>query len=83
MHHELVKIGSNGRFVIPAEFRKALGVAEGDEVLLRFVDGELRISSRAAGIRRAQQLVRRHVPQDVSLVEELLDDRRQEAQADR
>jgi len=83
MDIEAVRIGSNGRFVIPAGFRRALGVAEGDELLLRLVDGELRISSRAGAIRRAQELVRRHVPEGVSLVDELLDDRRAEAEQDR
>ena len=83
MDTETVRVGSNGRFVIPAEFRRALGVAEGDELLLRLVDGELRISSRAGAIRRAQELVRRHVPEGVSLVDELLDDRRAEAEQDR
>jgi AbrB family looped-hinge helix DNA binding protein len=44
------RIGKKGRIVIPAPMREALGMAEGDVLDLRVVDGELR---RAAfGVRR-------------------------------
>lgn len=75
-----VKIGSNGRLVIPAEYRKALGVEEGDELLVRFVEGEVRISTPKAAIRRAQALVRRYVPEGQSLVDELINERREAAE---
>ena len=66
----------DGRIVIPASFRRALGINPGDEVVLRMEDGELRISTMKARIERAQRLVRRHVPRGVSLVDELIADRR-------
>ena len=75
-----VKLGSNGRVVIPAELRRALGVKEGDELLLRCSGGELRITTPRAAIRRAQELVRRYLPADVSLVDELIDERREAAE---
>jgi antitoxin PrlF len=75
-----VKVGSKGRFVIPAEYRKALGVEEGDELLVRFVDGEVRIGMPSSAIKRAQEMVRRYVPKGHSLVDELLGERRSEAQ---
>ena len=34
------KIGPSGRLVIPAEYRRALGVDVGDEVVLHLEDGE-------------------------------------------
>ncbi|MGB7584949.1 MAG: AbrB/MazE/SpoVT family DNA-binding domain-containing protein [Terriglobales bacterium] len=71
-----VRVGVDGRIVIPASFRKALGINPGDEVVLRMEDGELRISTMKARIERAQRLVRRHVPRGVSLVDELIADRR-------
>jgi len=37
------KVAEGGRVVIPAEFRKALGLAVGDEVILRLEDHELRL----------------------------------------
>ncbi len=55
------RVGVDGRIVVPASFRKALGINPGDEVVLRMEDGELRISTMKARIERAQRLVRRHV----------------------
>lgn len=73
------KITPGGRLVIPARHRKALGLKTGDEVLLRLVDGELRILSQAEAVKRAQAMVKRHVKRGRSLVDELLTERRVEA----
>ncbi len=73
------KITPGGRLVIPARHRRALGLKTGDEVLLRVVDGELRILSQAEAVKRAQAMVKRHVKRGRSLVDELLKERRAEA----
>ena len=73
------RLSEGGRIVIPAEFREALGLAVGDEVRLRLDDGEIRIFTLDHAIRRAQELVRRYVPEGVSLVDELIAERRAEA----
>ena len=39
------RMSQNGRIVIPAAFRKALGVDDGDDLVLRLQDGELRITT--------------------------------------
>ena len=49
-----VRVSHNGRVVIPASFRKALGIKVGDEVLLRIRDDELRITTQQRRIERAQ-----------------------------
>lgn len=72
------RLSKGGRIVIPAEFRRAMGIGVGQEVVLRLEDGELRVSTLAGAIRRAQDLVRRHVPPERSLVDELLAERRRE-----
>ena len=36
-----LRVNENGRVVIPASFRKALGINAGDEVVLRIEDDEL------------------------------------------
>ena len=41
-----LRVNENGRVVIPAAFRKALGIKVGDEVVLRVQDGELRITTQ-------------------------------------
>jgi AbrB family looped-hinge helix DNA binding protein len=77
--HSRARVSAGGRIVIPASFRKALGINLGDEVVLRIEDDELRISTLKARIERAQRLVRRHVKPGISLVDELISDRRKEA----
>jgi AbrB family looped-hinge helix DNA binding protein len=42
-----MRVNENGRVVIPASYRKALGINVGDEVLLRIEDDELRITTLA------------------------------------
>ena len=74
-----VKMNENGRVVIPASFRKALGIEAGDEVILRLEDDELRITTMERRIRAAQSMVRKYVKPGVSLVDELIADRRREA----
>jgi AbrB family looped-hinge helix DNA binding protein len=79
MNDVTAKIAAGGRIVIPADFRRELGVEVGDEVLLRLDQGEVRILTQSQDIRKAQALVRRHVPRGRSLVKELLQERRKES----
>lgn len=74
-----MKMSEGGRVVIPAEIRQSLGLKEGDTVLFDLQDGEARITTRQVQLRRAQALVRQYVPEGVSLVDELIAERRAEA----
>ena len=74
-----LRINENGRVVIPATFRKAMGIKPGDEVVLRLEDDELRITTMKRRIERAQRNARRYVKPGVSLVDELLAERREAA----
>jgi len=71
-----VRVHENGCVVIPASFRRALGIRIGDEVVLRIEDAELRITTLKGRIGRAQRLVRKHVKSGTSLVDELITERR-------
>lgn len=75
-------ISEGGRLVIPASYRKALGIKPGDEVLLTLEDGEIRVISMHQAVARAQALVRRYVPADRNLSGELIEERREEASHD-
>jgi AbrB family looped-hinge helix DNA binding protein len=75
-----VRIIEGGKLVIPAAMRRALGIASGDTVLVGIEDGELRIRSLARAVQRAQAIVRRRVPAGVSLADELIAERRSEAE---
>jgi len=74
-----LRVNENGRVVIPASFRKALGISVGDEVLLRIEDDELRITTLKRRLERAQRLVRQHIKPGASLVDELIAERREAA----
>ncbi len=73
------RINENGRVVIPASYRKALGIKAGDEVILRMEDDELRITTMKRRIERAQRRIRQYVKPGVSLVDELIAERREAA----
>ena len=74
-----LKVNENGRVVIPAAFRKALGIRPGDEVILRVEDNELRITTMKRRIERAQQRARKYLKPGISLVDELIAERREAA----
>ena len=74
----VAKLGQGGRVVLPAQFRKALGVETGDDLILSLRDGEVRIFTRQQAIRRAQGMLK-HLAPGRSLVDELIAERRAEA----
>jgi AbrB family looped-hinge helix DNA binding protein len=76
------QVGEKGRIVIPAEIREAMGIGVGDSIELRLKDDELHISTREARLRRVQERARRLIPPGVSLADELLAERREEAKRD-
>jgi AbrB family looped-hinge helix DNA binding protein len=78
-HETRMRVNENGRVVIPASFRKALGIEVGDEVVLRIEDDELRITTQQRRIQRAQRRARKYVKRGTSLVDELLAERREAA----
>ncbi len=75
----LARINENGRVVIPAAFRRALGLQSGDKIVLRIENDELRITTLRQRLAKAQEIVRRHIPATESLVDELIADRREAA----
>jgi AbrB family looped-hinge helix DNA binding protein len=77
-----VKLSEGGRVVVPAKIRKALGLKEGDRVLWELGDGEARVTTRREQLHRAQAMISRHVPTNVSPVDELVAERRSEAELD-
>jgi bifunctional DNA-binding transcriptional regulator/antitoxin component of YhaV-PrlF toxin-antitoxin module len=74
-----LQLSPGGRVVIPAVYRKAMQVNEGDRLMARVVDGELKLITPVMAIRRAQKIVRESIPPDVDLVAHLIEERRWEA----
>lgn len=74
------KINQNGRIVIPAAIREELGIKPGDTLLLDVEeDGVLRIETYPARIRRIQREIAKYIKPGVSLADELIAERREEA----
>lgn len=80
MERARVKVAEGGQIAIPVEFREQLGLRVGDEVILRLEDGELRLYTFDQAVRRAQTIVRQFIPEGRLLSEELIAERRREAQ---
>lgn len=73
------KLSPNGRIVIPSALREQMGVKAGDTLMLDFEDGVLKIESLMTRVRRIQEEVAKYVPAGVSLSDELIAERREEA----
>ena len=72
------KLGPNGEVVIPPEYLQVLRIEVGDTLILRLEDGEVRILAPQQGIRKAQELVHLYLPEESSLSNELIAERRLE-----
>jgi len=73
------RLGGNGRIVLPAPARRALGIEPGDELIVVVEGREIRLLTVAEAVRRAQELVRRYVTPDRSLADALVAERHEEA----
>ena len=78
MQEVRTRLGENGRLVIPAKFRKLLGLKVGDPLVVRLDEDGLRIESRRAAVRAAQRMIRERVPKGELLTERLFKMRRAE-----
>jgi AbrB family looped-hinge helix DNA binding protein len=75
---ERIHMTRQGRIVVPASMRRALGLVEGQPLTIRLVDDELRISSIRASVKKWQEYARSTNPEQRSLVDELIAERRAE-----
>jgi bifunctional DNA-binding transcriptional regulator/antitoxin component of YhaV-PrlF toxin-antitoxin module len=75
-----VRLGAAGQITIPEAILTALGLKEGNSLIATIEDEEIRLMTIPAAIRKAQAIVRQYVPEGVSLVDELLEDRRREVE---
>jgi bifunctional DNA-binding transcriptional regulator/antitoxin component of YhaV-PrlF toxin-antitoxin module len=75
-----VQLGPSGQIAMPDAIIKTLGLKEGDTLIATAEDDEIRLMSIPTAVRKAQAIVRQYVPAGVSLVDELLEDRRREVE---
>ncbi len=74
-----LKVAPNGRVVIPAAARAAMGLDENGIITARLEDGVLKLTTPAVALAKLQALVRQNAG-DRSLVDELIAERRAEAE---
>ena len=73
-----VTVGPQGRLVVPAPLRRRLGIKAGDVLVARAQDDRLVLERRDAILARVRGRLAT-VPDDVSMVDELIAERREEA----
>ena len=76
-----INIASNGRMVLPASVRKAMGLHGDAKVILTIEDDQVRLSPMKHGVSRAQALYREHARQ-ARTTDDFLVDRNAEQPAD-
>ncbi|WP_027881226.1 AbrB/MazE/SpoVT family DNA-binding domain-containing protein [Meiothermus rufus] len=77
-----IQLGVRGRLVLPAAVRRALGLREGDRLVLRLrEDGVIELVGAREVVRESKGLLGRLYPdlKGKALAQELLQDRRREA----
>lgn len=75
-----VKIGPQGRIVVPVELRRELGIEPGDDLVAWVEDGKLVVQTRAETER---ELLAMFEGVEGSMSEELIAERRREAARER
>lgn len=76
-----VNVASNGRMVLPASVRKAMGLHGEAKVILTIENDQVRLSPIGHGVSRAQALYREHA-KHARTTDDFLSDRKAEAAAD-
>ncbi len=74
-----LRLNANGRVVIPASVRKALGVEAGDELILEKRGDVFCLTTQQERIARAQQRAKTRLAAGTSLAGELIAERREAA----
>lgn len=69
-----------GRIIVPAEFRRQMGIAKGDTVLFEMHGDELRVRPARAALRQLQGKLKAYADPGVSVADELIAQRRAEAE---
>lgn len=80
MERFTLSVDPQGRVLLPSWWRKKQGVGRSTELLAAVTEeGALILETREQGLRRARALLRKYIPADVSLSDELVAERRAEA----
>ena len=79
MHEFRVKIGEDGRILIPVFCRRQLNLSPGEEIILKLDKDELHLFSLNRSLKNAQKIVQ-HYAKNKNLVKTLRQQRKQDFQ---
>ena len=78
-HSYSVKVDGSGRIVIPVELRDRHHFSPGDEIVLQEVDGQVSLKTYEQTLREVQAYFKSLGDPEISMVDELIAERRAEA----
>lgn len=73
-----IRVGEQGRIVIPAEIRRAMSIDIGSTLVARIEQDQIILEKRDAVLERLQKRFQ-NIPHTISLADELIAERRTEA----
>jgi|GEM_PF-3430854 len=73
-----VTVGENGRLILPIKIREQLNLLTGDQVMLVLSEG-LKIIPIKDKVRELQAMIKSRNPENISLVDSLIESRRKES----
>jgi AbrB family looped-hinge helix DNA binding protein len=74
------KVDGSGRIVLPAEVRSELGISAGDVVMIVKDGSGVHVETPEHALKALQEYFQKLVPAHISLVDELIAERRAEAE---
>lgn len=72
------KVSKGGKISLPSACRKALNISDGDELLFNIHDNQVLISPVKLTLQKVRKLLKDNNPSGRSLVDELIQERKQE-----
>tara|TARA_B100001750_G_C15379353_1_gene531591 strand:+ start:713 stop:961 length:249 start_codon:yes stop_codon:yes gene_type:complete len=76
------KISKGGKIIIPLLLRKKLNLKEGEDLLFTLQDNHIEVSSFRLALEKARATLHHYHPSSDSLVDKLIEERREDAQHD-
>ena len=74
-----IPLQENGRMILPSDLRQSLRLKKGDKVIIETQGDRIELTTPQRERRRAQEMFRKFVPAGQQIVDEVIDERRQEA----
>ncbi|WP_353226047.1 AbrB/MazE/SpoVT family DNA-binding domain-containing protein [Salinisphaera sp. C84B14] len=74
-----IPVSENGRMNLPADMRRALGLAGSGHLIVSLIDNEIRITTASQALKRVRELASPFKPSGAYASDQLIEDRREES----